>query len=320
MAFLAMEYMNQQPPDLHTPMFTDSAYSGQTAVYVDSSAQYLVPTMGNYIRKIFLVSDNDAFNRLYEYVGMERIINELKAKGFPDSRIIHRLSIALSEEENRHTNPVNFVQDGDTIWKEPAKYYSGPLPSTGRIRKGKGYLKGDSVIPEPMDFSVKNFMPLEDLTDILTSVVFPGESPLFDLTEEDYTFLLTAMSQLPKESAFPAYDPKEYFDSYCKFLLYGSSPEERIPSNIRIFNKIGLAYGYTTDVAYIIDTDNKVEFMLSATIHTNKNQIYNDGIYEYDSIAFPFMRDLGQIIYEYELRRDRVRVPDLSRFENINYE
>jgi hypothetical protein len=240
-------------------------------------------------------------------------------KGFTGSRIVHRLSIALTEEENRHTNPVYFTHGADTIWSEPAKYYSGLLPSPGPILKGDGFLQGDSIISEPMNFGSKNFIPLEELTNMLAAIVFPEQLPVFDLTDEDYLFLLTAMSQLPGESRFPEYDPNEYYDSYCKFLLYGSQRDAHIPSHIRIFNKIGLAYGYTTDVAYVIDTENNIEFMLSATIHTNKNRIYNDGIYEYDSIAFPFMRNLGQLIYAYELDRDRQVSPDLERFKNLNY-
>jgi hypothetical protein len=45
----------------------------------------------------------------------------------------------------------------------------------------------------------------------------------------------------------------------------------------------------------------------------------NDDKYDYDSIGWPFMYDLGQIIYQYELRRKRLYKPNLDRFK-INYE
>ena len=185
MAFMALEYLNNQPADMHTTMLTDSAFSGQSRVTYDSSSADKLPSIGNYIRKIFLVSDNDAFNRLYEYVGMERSLKMLRDKGFTGSRIVHRLSIALTEEENRHTNPVYFTHGADTIWSEPAKYYSGPLPSPGPILKGDGFLQGDSIISEPMNFGSKNFIPLEELADMLAAVVFPEQLPVFDLTDED---------------------------------------------------------------------------------------------------------------------------------------
>jgi hypothetical protein len=56
-----------------------------------------------------------------------------------------------------------------------------------------------------------------------------------------------------------------------------------------------------TDNAYIVDEKNDIEFFLSATVHVNENQIYNDDSYEYDEIGLPFIAKLGKIIYNYEL-------------------
>jgi hypothetical protein len=78
-----------------------------------------------------------------------------------------------------------------------------------------------------------------------------------------------------------------------------------------------MAYGYLNDVAYIVDFEKNVEFMLSAVIHVNKNQIYNDGIYEYDQIGLPFLANLGRVIYNYELNRVKKHLPDLSNFRFV---
>ena len=59
--------------------------------------------------------------------------------------------------------------------------------------------------------------------------------------------------------------------------------------------------------------------MLSAVIHTNENQNYNDGEYEYEEVAFPFMKHLGELMYEFELRREREHSPDLSELR-LNYD
>ena len=88
----------------------------------------------------------------------------------------------------------------------------------------------------------------------------------------------------------------------------------KLPENLRIFNKIGDAYGQMLDIAYIIDFKNKVEFFLSATIYCNRDGILNDDKYDYDSIGLPFMKHLGQAIYDYELKRERKVKPDLSPF------
>ncbi len=99
--------------------------------------------------------------------------------------------------------------------------------------------------------------------------------------------------------------------------MYGGSAP-KIPDNIRIFNKPGDAYGFLTDSAYIVDFENGIEFMVSATIYTNANGTFNDDNYEYDEVGFPFFRELGQALYELELVRNREYRPDLERFEQVS--
>jgi len=52
----------------YSVMLTDSSYSHQIAVTKDSTSENRLPSIANYIKKILLVSDNDAYNRLYEFV------------------------------------------------------------------------------------------------------------------------------------------------------------------------------------------------------------------------------------------------------------
>lgn len=119
----------------------------------------------------------------------------------------------------------------------------------------------------------------------------------------------------PKEASSPQYDTS-FNDSYVKFLLYGA--RDPIDSNIRIFNKVGDAYGFLTDAAYIVDFKNNIEFFLSASINCNSDGIYNDDKYDYENVGFPFMKHLGQVIYNYELKRNKKNTPDLSEFK-IDY-
>ena len=170
-----------------------------------------------------------------------------------------------------------------------------------------------------MDFSTKNKIGLADLHAILVGLVFPNSvnpAQRFNITAEDRNFMLKHMSQLPSESVSPPYsaDTATYWPAYSKFLLLGSQ-KGLIPKNIRIFNKEGDAYGQLTDVAYIVDFDKKIEFFLSCTIYCNKDGILNDDIYEYETIGFPFMKNLGQLIYGLETKRSRKNIPDLSSFQ-----
>src|SRR5436190_6622745 len=96
-------------------MISEAGYSGQTEVYNDPSTPDGRPTIEHYIKKILLVSDNDAFNRLYEFLGQEYINNSLHKMGYDDIQIIHRLDISLSEQQNRQTNPVKFIDRKSNI-------------------------------------------------------------------------------------------------------------------------------------------------------------------------------------------------------------
>ena len=68
-------------------------------------------------------------------------------------------------------------------------------------------------------------------------------------------------------------------------------------------------------MAYIADFDKNIEFFLSAAINCDTDGILNDDKYAYDSIGFPFMKNLGQVIYDHELKRKRTYQPDLSSFK-----
>jgi hypothetical protein len=181
---------------------------------------------------------------------------------------------------------------------------------------GFKYLNADdSLINEPIDFTTANNVTVWHLQQLLQSVMYPrpGSKKRFNLKNEDYEFLYRYLSQYPSETDWPKYDTNKYYDSYVKFFFRDST--HKIPSHIRIFNKVGWAYGCLTDVSYIVDFKNKVEFMLTATIYVNSDGVMNDNKYDYDNIGYPFMYKLGQAVYEYELKRKRNYLPDLSAFK-----
>ena len=317
-AILALQKLNElKIPglDKNTTMITDDAYSRQDAVYNDPNSPDGRPTIANYVKKIFLVSDNDAFNRLYEFLGQEYINNTLHKKGYDSTQIIHRLNIFRTEDENRHTNPVKFYDTSAKI------IYQQPLAESKLVYQkrtnffGKGYLSGDKVVNQPFDFSKKNRISLPDLHSILQSVIFPKAVPKrqrFKLSKEDYQFVYRYMSMKPQESDFPQYD-SNYNGAYSKLLFYGGKGD--LDSGIRIFNKEGDAYGFLTDVSYFVDFKNDIEFFLSANIYCDSDGIFNDDHYDYETVGYPFLKNLGQAIYQYELQRKRKRIPDLSAFK-----
>ncbi len=247
------------------------------------------------ISKLFALSDNEASNNLLEFIGFDYLNTKMHYKGLSPFSVSHRLSVANSG--NKQTSTI-YLFKGDSLIAE--------LPSvTGRkvdalqlnlIKKGIGYIENDAQVMGAFDFSSKNYYPLITLHNTLKRLLFSNEFELnerFNINDKDREFILSSMYQLPREQGF---DSKEFYDSYCKFLIFGDT-KDKIDSSIKIYNKIGQAYGTLTDCAYIIDEKAGVEFMVTATLLVNKNKIFNDGIYEYEEIGIPFLAELGRQLY-----------------------
>lgn len=303
-----------------TPLRIDSAWEKQSTVSLDSSSPSGLPSIGHYIKKILLTSDNDAFNRLFEFVGRAELNKKLKHYGATHSRIVNRLAIGDKGEWAKHTNPISFYQGDQVLYRQEAQYdpkdYNMKLEN---VVRGKAYMDAnDSLIHEPYSFEGLNVYPLADQQLIMKKLLFPEAFPKkerFHLTPDDYQFLYFYMSRFPQEVDYPKYDSTAFWPTYSKFLFFGREKEPKPDGSIRSFNKYGDSYGFNIDNAYIVDFKNGVEFLLAVVVQSNNNEIYNDGVYEYEEITYPFLKNIGKLIYEYELKRNKKVKPDLTKFE-----
>lgn len=324
LAALALEKLNtlsKSGINKFTTIQYDSGYEKQTSFYKDESAPNELPTIAHLIKRAFLISENDPYNRLYQFVGQQEIHRSLHNKGYTGIRI-PRQFMGFTSEQNKRSNPLRFVDEkGDLIYAQPSLYNPDSLDFSREIKLGKAYMtRNDSIINKPFDFTFQNNMPLSDMQQILQSIMLPSSvkaKQRFDINEDDRLFLMQYLSQFPSETPYPLYDAKKFYDSYAKFFFRDSS--NAMPQGLRVFNKVGWAYGFLTDVSYVVDFNNEVEYMLAATIYVNSDGVINDGRYDYDEIGYPFLYQLGRVIHQHELKRERKRIPDLSDFK-IKYE
>ncbi|MFM7682989.1 MAG: hypothetical protein ACKO7P_09605, partial [Bacteroidota bacterium] len=87
-------------------------------------------------------------------------------------------------------------------------------------------------------------------------------------------------------------------DNYYKYSIIGNKPELASSGRYRIFSKIGIAYGFVTESAYIVDFENQKDFLFSVSIYVNDDDVVNDNVYEYSKIARPFIANFTRIIQE----------------------
>ena len=320
-ALLSLEKLHALPPSItrNTIMATGVAGRCQTpvpfAAPADSDQQ---ATVGNYIKRMLLVSDNLAYNRLYEFLGQKPLNDRLQQLGYAGSRIVRRFA-PCDTAANRSTNPIAFLTiTGDTIYKQPAQTNPRtPAPPLGPVFAGRAYKVGSRIIHKPYDFTTANNLPLPDITTLLQSALFPESlSPIQrpGLTAPDYAFLRQYLHLTPHASHFSAYTSPKYFAAYKKYLYYGRNSTAVPLPGLRIFNIVGMSHGYLADVAYFADSLHQSEFMLSAILYVNQDGIINDAAYDYDTIGEPFLAQLGQLFYQYEARRPRQFRPSLMLF------
>jgi hypothetical protein len=312
---LALEKLNTLKIKKETTFQTFKNRPSQLEIKTDSTAASGLPNIAHYIKKILLVSDNEAYNRLYEFLGQRPFNESMAKKGFQGVRLTHRLQTPLPRLENQYTNPIQLIDaSGKLLYQQPETFNDKPYAANSPILLGKGTMNDAGLVEDrPLDFSLKNAYPLQAQHLFLQRLMLPEAFPKkdqFNLSKEDYQFLYRYMSMYPTESKEPAY--QEEFATFCKFLYYGSEKNAVLNPSIRIFNKVGDAYGFLLDNAYVVDFDKKVEFIVTAVLLCNEDEIFNDEKYDYDSIGFPFYKNLGEVIYEYELKRPKKHLPDLS--------
>ncbi|GAA4382739.1 serine hydrolase [Hymenobacter koreensis] len=316
-AVLALEKLNrlrQYTPQLTRAsiMVTGAAGRCQTPVpFAAPPDSDRVASVGNYIKRMLLVSDNQAYNRLYEFLGQQYLHGRLVQLGLPRVRITRRFA-PCDTAANRCTNPISFYNaTGTLLYTQPAACNPHPLaPPLGRITKGRAYQVGGKIVLQPYDFTTANYLPLQAVNDLLQRVLFPEVSPgskALQLSTADYAFLQKYLGSTPAESGFKPLASRQYFPAYKKYLYYGRQPKAESQLGLRIYNIVGMSHGFLSDCAYFSDSKTGVEFMLSAVLYVNSDETINDGKYEYQTTGLPFLSALGKTLYAYEKAQMRLK-------------
>ena len=301
-AVLALQKIKQLqargiPITKDSPFHVIDPKTGEYVQKSDSTQSQNQLTIAHLIKKIFLVSDNDAYNYLFDFLGKKTINQGIQQRGIKHTAIRHKF---LFGADNENSWEYVFFDNQDTLYHQKSQY-SDPLPSfhLKEQQKGKAYLSHGEKIAIPMDFSQKNWMALSAQLELLKRIIFPKEftaDAQFDLHQADLDFLRYWMSRSTLESDIAVYTSPEYYDSYGKFFLYGDT-KGAMTDQVRIYNKVGYAYGTLTDIAYIEDKANKIAFFLAGTILVNKNEIFNDDTYEFEEKGIPFLAEVGRQLY-----------------------
>ena len=251
------------------------------------------------LTRIFTISENPPFNRLYDFLGVDAIHDRLAALGYPAARLISRMSAPVRDNSRTRAGQ---VRDGNGRVRAefPERVGRTRRFPFGEARTGSGFLRDDGVLePGPHDFSAANFIALADSQQMLKALVDPASVPAHQrwaLPETMRAELLRIMAMLPRDSKDPVYPETEYSDGYARFFMLGDRRERR-PEGLHLVGKVGDAYGFATDVEYITADGSNVECLLSANVYVNADGIFNDDRYEYETLGYPFLATLGRAVW-----------------------
>ena len=255
-------------------------------------------TFKDLIAKVFLVSDNSASNILINFLGYNYFNKQMREKGLNTIVLNHK----FNPDPYVKTDWKIYTLDRDLISKDETQEII-EHNNLDNLLQGKFQILDGEEVATPFKFKTKNRASLRDLDGVIKRIIYPDlfqEQDRINLSDQDYNFLRYWMSRFTFEDIGIEYQKdSKYFDSYNKFFIYGDSTNT-IDRKIRIYNKVGVAYGALTDISYIRDYQKKIEFFLSATIYVNQNQIVNDNIYEYDDVGIPFLAELARQVYKLE--------------------
>ncbi|CAI5465589.1 unnamed protein product, partial [Closterium sp. Yama58-4] len=240
-------------------------------------------TIAHEIRKMFLVSSNTAYNRLYALIGQRRLNEAMHSLGLQSAHLSHRLSLPLSPLDNRRCEPMQVGLErqanasGFCFAPKCSSQELPPIQGVEGLLVGRAYIDADGtkvatwLSADPIGRgaqaaaaggheavpAVEATTTYRRLRELYVSLSSPpplmplsvtqllGCQPI-GLDEGHRLLLLEAMRQYPRESRNPRYADKKYTDDYCKFFLPGLC-RVRPKEALRIYNKIGQAFGFTIE-------------------------------------------------------------------------
>gem|GEM_PF-2093669 len=250
---------------------------------------------GDDVERSLIISDNPASNRLHELAGARRLA-ALAQQGII---INHRLSDFRPAELQREFLGVEFLRretsgpNDQVLLAVPP--HTGELPrsaadQTVGLRVGRAYidpLTGERV-DGPFDFALKNRCTLRDLLTSIEHASLIAAAPNASDWSAIIAQSMAASSHLGRRLRF---DQRLFPAEHYKWI--GSE----IGAHLATYsNKVGRAYGFSTEAAVFVPKESSLPIVsLAATMLTCDGGVLNADEYEYDRADAVFTQ-LGRCV------------------------
>lgn len=290
-AILVFEKMNELGIQLDDRLVIESEIMCGNTAYIRNSQKNEL-TFRKMLQQLIVVSDNDHYNAFYHFLSPHYINEKLSEKGYKDIKI-YRAFTGCTKEENLITNGWRVLRSDSVVRSGekmvfPLEAFEANYTYDENKLIGDKHEKDNSILKGPYDFNYNIEVPLDQLH--LITLDLYKKSSNWSLNPTQQELLLTWMKEFPKECTSLVYDKRSRLDDHVYKYLFSDIENERA------FSKIGLSYGFTTETA-IFKCGIKT-IVITSSIYTNANKIVNDGDYEYEAIARPFLCRFGNLVLE----------------------
>ncbi|GAB4202385.1 MAG: hypothetical protein Fur0023_08240 [Bacteroidia bacterium] len=306
--------------DWNNKVSMDSLFC-QPALRNDSVGFPFYPHLKKWIKRMLIVSDNTAYTHTYDYLNCRTLHTYLKHYGFEKARIQHKFISKCINDSTYYTPSVYVLNDNnDTLYIQYAdsacKFQSSEKNYTvgytvKKIKKRKKVIRRK----ESKTFVKHNDWPLAYSHQLMKYLIFDKSLKILSLNDAHRDSLIRFMGAYPREYPDLMVNTNDYYDTWKKFFIYGGKYKTIQQDTLRNINIIGRAYGFLSETAYIVDFKNGVDFILSASIYVNPNNIM-DGKYDYEK-AYQLFYHISQRLYEYEKKYNSKNITQFKYYENL---
>lgn len=303
-AILTLEKLKEKDFPVESALVLNRDFECGNMQFVEESREKNT-TIQQMLRELIIVSNNTYYNSFYHFLTPKFLNEQLQAKGIRNTHIYKDFS-GCEMPLNMKTHGYFLVDRKKSITlkedqsefplSEFAAHYS--YDSTKLLGSKHEYRR--NIVDGPFDFNYNLEYPISDIHGTSMRLFFPEffkEDERWNIREEDRDLLIETMKSVPHDLNEKKYlDKKKYPDNLYKYLIHGDANPKY--NAVITYSKLGLSYGFVTETAYVHDPSTNRRYVLTASMYVNANDTVNDGKYEYEELAKPFLARFGQLILE----------------------
>jgi hypothetical protein len=292
-----MKYQDLSPDD--SIAISPCSCDRSTPIYLSKTKP---PTFRQLIRETTIMSSNPGYNFFFDFLGKDTFNTRVRELGFTKTNLRKRFYSPCSGTDQSKFGGVSFFDYNGRI-KYNLKCNNSYLPWENEMSwphvAGTYHKENGKWVSGPKDYGDGNYLALSDAHRMMVGLFNPdpNNGSSFQMNKDIRQILITALGDYPRELQSTHYEMNNP-DHYYKFFLDPSTMNTE-DGQLRIYNKVGIAGGFISDVSFFHDKRTGLKFYLSAAMLAKKDGRMDNGKYNYFDIGIPVFRKIGSFIYEY---------------------